>query len=68
MLPKLSGSSIAKFEGAIATQYYVTGTSFARIEENNLLAALKVLSPDIELPSRKKLAGPLLEKSFMTVK
>jgi hypothetical protein len=68
LLPKLSGSSIAKFEEAIAMHYYVTGTSFARIEENNLLAALKVLRPDIELPSRKKLAGPLLEKSFMAVK
>ncbi|KAH9269464.1 hypothetical protein BASA83_008547 [Batrachochytrium salamandrivorans] len=34
--------------------YYLTGTAFSRIEEENLLSAFRICRPDIVLPDRKK--------------
>jgi hypothetical protein len=42
-----------KFEQAIAVHYYLTTSSFQRIEEENPAIALKTLRPDVVLPSRK---------------
>jgi len=64
----VANASKEMVEQSIAMHYYVTGTSFARIEEGNLLTALKVLRSDVQLPSRKKLAGPVLENAFIDVK
>jgi Protein of unknown function (DUF 659) len=48
--------------------YYITGTSFARVEEGNLLKAFRVCRPDITLPSRKQLSERLLDKCYKKVK
>lgn len=65
LLPKMDATSKAKLEQAIAMHYYLTTSSFQQIEEENLAIALKTLrTDDVVLPSRKKLAGPLLEKAY----
>ena len=51
MLPKLSPAAQQAFDQHMAMHYYVTGTSFQRVEECNLLKAVKSLRPDAELPS-----------------
>ena len=68
LLPKLDAYTKAKFEQAIAMHYFTTGTSFQRINEENLAIAVKTLRPDAVLPSRKKLAGQLLEKAYTDLK
>ena len=47
--------------------YYMTGTSFARVEELHFIQALRVLRPDETLPSQKDLAGKLLKKAYEQV-
>ena len=47
---------------------YITGTSLQRIEEENLMTALKVLRPDVVLPTRKRPYGPLLDKLYLDLK
>ncbi|KAH6565581.1 hypothetical protein BASA62_007171 [Batrachochytrium salamandrivorans] len=48
--------------------YYLTGTAFSRIEEENLLSAFRICQPDIVLPDRKKLGGALLDSCYTKVK
>ena len=52
----------------MALHYYVTGTSFARIEQSDLLNALQILRADVTLPSRKDLAGKLLDDCYNDLK
>lgn len=68
VLPPISARQQAEFEDAIALHYYVTGTSFQRIEECNLAKAIRLLRPDAVLPDRRKLAGPLLDKCYNKLK
>jgi hypothetical protein len=68
LLPKLDAYTKTKFEEAIAMHYFITGTSFQRIEEENLSIAIRILRPDAVLPTRKKLAGQLLEKAYSSLK
>jgi Protein of unknown function (DUF 659) len=48
--------------------YYITGTSFVRVEEKHFLEAFKIFRPEIGLPDRKKLAGAALERCYQKVK
>jgi hypothetical protein len=68
MLPTLSKKQKDQIKECIALHYYITGTSFVRIEEANLLKAFQLCRPDVELPDRKQLAGPLLEKCYERVR
>lgn len=69
MLPRMTKDATIKFQENIAMHYYMTGTSFQRVEEKHLKAAIKVLRPDNNLlPSRKQLSGPLLDSSHNLVK
>jgi hypothetical protein len=69
LLPQVSPKTKKKFHERIALHYYLTGTSFQRIEEPTLASALQLLRPDHGLlPSRKSLAGVLLDKAFERVK
>jgi len=68
MIPNLSKTQKDLIKECIAMHYYVTGTSFVRIEEANLLKAFQLCRPDVELPDRKQLAGPLLEKCYEKVR
>ena len=63
-LPPMTNRTQDMFEEAIALHYYVTGTSFQRVEEKNLARAVHMLRPDVVLPDRHKLAGPLLDKCY----
>ncbi|MEN9524168.1 MAG: hypothetical protein RL536_237 [Candidatus Parcubacteria bacterium] len=68
-LPPLSTKAKAEFQEKMAMHYYITGSSFQRIEDPILQEAIACLRPDRDiLPSRKKLAGPLLEKCYESVK
>jgi hypothetical protein len=52
-LPDMTQKELDKLEEAIAMHYYITGTSFVRIEESHLLEAFQVCRPDVVLPTRK---------------
>jgi hypothetical protein len=66
-IPALSVASRAEFHSHIAMHYYTTGMSFVRIEESHFIKAFKVLRPDATPPSRKDLAGKLLNKAYAQV-
>lgn len=63
-IPALSVKSKAEFHSLIAMHYYMTGMSFVRIEESHFIQGLKILRPNITLPSRKDMAGKLLHKAY----
>jgi hypothetical protein len=48
--------------------YYITWTSFARIDDPYLLKAFQLCRPDILLPSRNDLSGSLLDQCYFEVK
>ncbi|KAH6577008.1 hypothetical protein BASA50_001674 [Batrachochytrium salamandrivorans] len=41
---------LAKIEEALAMHYYLTGTAFSQIEEENLLSDFRMCRPDIVMP------------------
>jgi hypothetical protein len=50
-------------------QYYTTGSSFQRVEDVHLIAAIKTLRPDDGLlPNRRQLATSLLDACHEDVK
>jgi hypothetical protein len=54
-----------KFQTTVAYHYFVTGTSFQRIEDSLLGDAIPILRPDDDLlPNRQKLGGDLLEECY----
>ena len=61
-LPSFKQSGLKKIEDSLAMHFFITGTSFQRVEEKHLLDAFKVARPDVELPNRKILAGRALER------
>lgn len=68
LVPNLTVPEIKKFKKAIAMHYYLTGTSFQRVEEEHLLKAFRICRPAIALPTRKDLSGYLLDSCYMEVK
>ncbi|KAH9266681.1 hypothetical protein BASA83_010356 [Batrachochytrium salamandrivorans] len=48
---------LAKIEEALEMHYYLTGTAFSRIEEENLLSAFRICRPDIVLPIERSWAN-----------
>ncbi len=68
VLPRTSTQVKSKFQELMAMHYFVTGTSFQRIEEENLSKAIALIRPDVVLPDRKKVAGPLLDKCYKQLK
>jgi Protein of unknown function (DUF 659) len=67
-VPSLTKEQLKAFQKDMALHYFVSGTSFQRIEEANLAKALARLRPGLILPSRKQLAGPLLDECYLDVK
>jgi hypothetical protein len=67
-LPAMSAKLNTEFQETMALHYYITGTAFQRIEDENLVKAIKMLRPDAVLPDRKKLSGVLLDKCYNNVK
>jgi Protein of unknown function (DUF 659)/hAT family C-terminal dimerisation region len=67
-LPPVPERVQAQFEETIALHFYLTGTSFQRVEEKNLAQAIHLLRPDAALPTRQKLAGPLLDECYNHLK
>jgi hypothetical protein len=61
LIPRLTKSEQTRIHHNLAMHYYMTGSSFQRIEEDHLLNAFKIARPDIKLPTRKELAGSLLD-------
>lgn len=66
--PELKKHELELFHRKMALHYYITGTSFARIEQSELLQALQILRADVTLPSRKDLAGKLLDDCYKDLK
>jgi len=50
-LPRLKQSELKQIEDSLAMHFYITGTSFQRVEEKHLLFTFKVARPDVELHS-----------------
>jgi hypothetical protein len=67
-LPNLTKNDLGNFHELLAMQFYLTSTSFARIEESHLLAAIQKRRPEVTLPSRKDLAGKYLHMCYHKVK
>ncbi|KAH6590326.1 hypothetical protein BASA61_005322 [Batrachochytrium salamandrivorans] len=67
-LPRLKQSELKKIENSLAMHFYITGTSFQRVEEKYLIDAFKVARPDVVLPNRKILAGRALERTYEKVR
>ena len=53
---------------ALALHFYITGTSFQRVEEPHLQEAFRICRPDVKLPTRKQLAGPMLDMTYNDIK
>lgn len=68
MLPKMSKKEQEGVKQCIAMHYYVSGTSFVRVEEPHLRKAFQMCRPDVVMPDRKQLAGPLLDKCYEKIK
>ena len=65
VVPPVDRRTKDKFQEHIALHYYITGTPFQRIEDDNLVQAIIRLRPDSGfLPTRKMLAERLLDKSY----
>jgi hypothetical protein len=67
-LPLLRKEEAQKIEMYLAMHYYITGTSFCRVEEKNLIEAFRVACPDVVLPNQKKLTGVCLDHCYNDVK
>ena len=67
-LPKMTKQEKKNLEKNLALHYYITGSSFQRIEQPHLKLAFQCCRPDMELPDRKKLAGSLLEDTYREMK
>jgi hypothetical protein len=68
-LPLVPAKTRSRFQELISLHYHLTGTSFLRVEDPTLAAAISLLRPDQNLlPDRKQVAGRLLDKNFDKVK
>ncbi|KAI9909732.1 hypothetical protein PsorP6_014903 [Peronosclerospora sorghi] len=67
-LPRLKGSEQKRIKNNLAIHYYITGSSFRKIEEQHLIEAFKIARRDVQLPGRKQLAGPILDRFYERVK
>jgi hypothetical protein len=64
-LPALTRKEKKSFHRYMSLYFYETGSSFSKIENERLLQALRVLRPDVTLPSRKKLGNENLEEVYV---
>jgi hypothetical protein len=67
-VPKLTNGEMKKVEACLAMHYFITGTSFHRIEEEHLLKAFQICRNDIKLPNCKKLYNEMLTSCYQKVK
>jgi hypothetical protein len=68
-IPVFSKQQKVQFQKHIAMHYYATGSSFQRVEDVHLIAAIKTLRPDDGLlPNRRQLATSLLDACHKDVK
>ncbi len=51
-----------QFEQHLLRGTVVNGLSFRWIEDDDIMAAFKLVNPAIELPSRRQLSGSILKK------
>ena len=59
---KLIKGQLAALHESLAMHSFSTGTSFQQIKDPNVLKAFQIANPSVTLPTRQKLAGPLLDK------
>ena len=64
----LTSAQLELLHEKVAMHYYLTCTSFARVEEKHLLEACRILNPTVVLPNRKKLGGILLDRCYSKLK
>jgi hypothetical protein len=64
---KMSKSELDKFYYNLAMHFYLSGTSYYRVEEPFLQKAFEVLRPGTERPTRQLLGGPLLDLCYERV-
>ena len=68
LIPPMTALDQAAFQDEIAMHFFMTATSFYRLEEIHLLQALRKLRPDVKLPTRKDMSGKQLTKAYKRVK
>lgn len=68
LIPPMTANEQKTFQDTFAMHYYMTATSFYRLEDVHLIAALKKLRPDVKLPSRRGMSGTHLTKAYKEVK
>jgi hypothetical protein len=65
LIPQLTEAEQKAVQKKLALHYYCSGTSFQRIEDPQFREALQILRPDVKIPNRKQLAGPLLDQVYL---
>ena len=66
--PKMTLVQHERVKKNLAIHFYVTGTPFQRVEDPHLLKAFQACRSDVQLPSRKDLAGPYLDEVYTEFK
>ena len=56
-----------EFKTQFSRFMYTSGTAFVKVENEDLKKAIKLLRPDVDLPSRKSLGGSYLDKAFTEI-
>jgi hypothetical protein len=64
LVPKLSLQEHEDFKRMLTMHYISTSTSFSRVECPYLEKALKILRPDISIPSRRQMSTSLLDDVY----
>jgi hypothetical protein len=68
LVPSLSKKQQDLFNAEMALHFYMTASSFQKVEEKHLQRAISILRSDATLPTRKSLAGDLLDKAYLSLK
>ena len=68
VLPGFSKKQQDTFNTEMALHFYMTASSFQKVEEKHLQKAISILRPDAKLPSRQALADVLLDKAYESLK
>ena len=67
LIPPMTAIEQKAFQDAFAMHYFMTATSFYRLEDVHLMTALKKLRPDVKIPTRRGMTGKHLMKTYKDV-
>ncbi|RLN89474.1 hypothetical protein BBJ28_00021748 [Nothophytophthora sp. Chile5] len=61
---RMKPAAVSDFHVKFAWWVYTTGMAFYKVEHRSLFNSLVLLNPDVSIPNRKQLAGPLLDQAY----